>query len=257
MKFFSFLGLVLLSLALMGGNNYKNCIKGEGGTTVRDLDVSGFHGLGLSIPADVFVRPGAKFKVSVEGQSNIIDNIETEVSKGVWRIEFDKCVRGHDDIVIKITMPELSEIALSGSGDIEVQDGFEAVRDLELAISGSGSLKGNFEAQSTELSISGSGDAELGIITQSLDTAISGSGDLEVKGAAEELSVAIAGSGSVDGEELMTNRTDVSIAGSGDCHVGVHESLDVSIVGSGSVIYSGDPKIDRSILGSGSVRKGR
>ncbi len=249
------LGFFLFTAYTPNSWNGWNCIDGEGKVVTQELKVGGFDQIGLSIPADVKIVPGDGFQVRVNAQQNLIDNIETKVSDGAWDIKFAKCVRKSEPISIHIVMPEIYAVAISGSGDVFVEEGFPAVKSMDLAVSGSGSLNCSFEAKTTDVAISGSGDVSAKLITQSLDAAISGSGDLELEGAAEELSVSIAGSGDVNAFDLLTKNTEVSIAGSGDVEVSVDSALDASIVGSGSVYYKGSPEVDRSIMGSGSIRK--
>jgi hypothetical protein len=56
--------------------------------------------------------------------------------------------------------------------------------------------------------------------------------------------------------DLVTNKCDVRISGSGDVEINVTDELDASISGSGSVLYKGDPKkLNSHSAGSGKVRK--
>lgn len=190
-------------------------MKGEGPVVKKELDLNKFTSLGLAISADVYLRQGSSQKVVVEGQQNIIDNIETDVKNGSWNIEFDKKVKNHDKLVLYITMTTLENVAIAGSGDIEGENAFTNLGELNVSISGSGNI--------------------------------------ELEGDAKRTNVSIAGSGDVKMKDMRTGDCSVNIAGSGDCQIYASGKLDVSIVGSGDVYYGGQPKVSTSIIGSGDV----
>jgi len=209
-------------------------ISGEGKVVTKNLDLDKFTGFELSISANVKLSKGSRQEVKVVGQQNIIDNIETDVRNGYWNISFDKNVRRYNELTIYITVPTVDKVALSGSGDIESDDVFSGLSDLQL-------------------SISGSGDIEMGAESQNMNCSISGSGDMEVRGSTNTLSVSISGSGDVSAYDLKAGDVSVSIAGSGDCNVHSTQALTVSIVGSGDVRYKGSPNVKSKVVGSGDV----
>lgn len=209
-------------------------IRGEGPVVKKDLSISGFDQLGLAISADVFVNQGATTKVTVEGQANLIDNLVTEVKNGKWTIKFRDNVRSMDGMRIYVTMPNVSSLGISGSGDIVVENGLRT-GDLGLHISGSGSIK--------VPSLQGSG----------VEAHISGSGSVILSGQAQKLEIHISGSGDVDALGLNASACAVHVSGSGDCTVDVKEALDVHISGSGDVRYKGQPRLMSKVSGSGSV----
>ena len=43
-------------------------------------------------------------------KTNIIDEIELDVRNGIWKIEFNRCVRDIDQLRIFITMPTLTSL---------------------------------------------------------------------------------------------------------------------------------------------------
>ena len=139
-------------------------------------------------------------------------------------------------IEIFITVPEISALSVSGSGDI-FNDGEINSRIIDLEISGSGRMfLKELKAERVKAGISGSGDMEL-----------AGTGK------AVDLSVVISGSGNFKGLDFASDDVNVKIAGSGDAFVHAANSLKVRAAGSGDVKYKGNPSIDQSIVGSGKV----
>ncbi len=230
--------LVFFSLAVCSSaysqNWWKSGIVGEGPSVKKTLDLDAFHALSLTFSGDVYLKQGSSQKVEVEGQQNIIDNIETEVDNGYWKIKFDRPVRKHEKLKVYITVPKLTKAYVSGSGDIIGQSTFTGLEDLDLGISGSGNIKFGAEAKS--------------IVSK-----ISGSGDLDLSGAAETMEMRISGSGNISAYNLKTQSCSVYISGSGDCEISVEENLEVRVSGSGDVAYKGRPRINTKITGSGDL----
>ncbi|MCB9053425.1 MAG: DUF2807 domain-containing protein [Lewinellaceae bacterium] len=212
---------------------FGSCVNGSGPIVSRELAVAPFDGIELPISADVFIKQGSEQEVIVEGKDNIIDEIELDVRNGIWKIEFNRCVRDIDQLRIFITMPTLTSLHISGSGDVISENTF-VIEDLEIDIPGSGNV-------------------DLALDADDLDIEIPGSGRLILEGTADETKYRISGSGDVHAFNLQCRTADISIPGSGDVEVFVTEYLKVRISGSGDVFFKGDPDLEVSITGSGNV----
>lgn len=84
---------------------------------------------------------------------------------------------------------------------------------------------------------------------------ISGSGRMKAAGEVEVLDGKINGSGSLNLKELMVNRAEVRVSGSGDIAVNVDEVLDGRISGSGNIFQHGKAKPLVKVSGSGRVTR--
>lgn len=211
-----------------------DAIKGEGDTTERILQLDDFTGIILTTSADVFLTQGNTQSVRVSAQENIIDNLETEVNNGVWKIKGKKPMRSYKPVNIYITIPDLSLAKISGSGDIEGQSAFRTDNEVNLGISGSG-------------------DIELEIEAPAIDAGMSGSGDIELEGKTNTFSISISGSGDIDAADLVSEDCEVRVSGSGDVKVHATEQLNVRVSGSGDVYYRGNPRVNSRISGSGDL----
>ena len=203
-------------------------------------DTGAYDAIHISGPFEVTLTKGQEGSISFEGD-------EKELEKVTYKMKYNAL-----DIGLEKTRFWRSWNSIKGKIYVEIP-----VQDInELSISGSGSVKGSIpESADLKLAISGSGDLHIEANAESLDCSISGSGNIHATGAAEELKVSIAGSGSVLAEEIKAQDVKVRIAGSGDAKVHSTQSLDVSIAGSGDVSYKGNPtKISQDIAGSGKVR---
>ena len=211
----------------------SRCEDGFGSIVTEDLRLDEFSGIELRIDAQVFLSEGDELEVSVKGQQNIIDELETRVRNGVWEIEYDDCVRNSDVLRIFITAPNLNYIAVNGSGKIQSDDILE-VNDLE--------IKNN-----------GSGDIELSLQGDVVTARVRGSGKISLEGVASTLDLDIRGSGDAETFDLLVRDAQVEIDGSGDAQVHVSDFLEVMIDGSGDVYYKGEPDLKVTTRGSGKV----
>jgi hypothetical protein len=79
---------------------------------------------------------------------------------------------------------------------------------------------------------------------------------MRLSGTTDELYANVTGSGEFIGENLESNRTDVSCTGSGDAVVIANSDLNAKIHGSGNIEYQRSPsQKDIRIFGSGDVDK--
>lgn len=224
----------LISTSTFAQSWYNKGVEGKGPIVNKTLSINDFNSFSLTISGNVYFRQGSRQRVKVEGQQNIIDLISTEVSKDHWKIKFDENVSNIKDLKIYITIPDLTYVGLSGSGDVIGEGKFTNLGDVGLAVSGSGNLK-------------------VALAAKDVNSKISGSGNIKVEGSAVAHTIQISGSGNVKASDLTSETCEVRISGSGDVQVDVRNELDVRISGSGDVRYKGNPSVRSKISGSGEV----
>lgn len=233
--------IFMMTAAIMIGLAFPSCtkIKGDGPTITEQRSVSNFRTIRSAMSGDVYIRQDSFFKVEVRAQQNILEVLNTSVSGGELKIDFDynKRIGLHDKVEVYISCPNIEGISLSGSGNIKTLNKLLS-SDLDLTISGSGNISlSEINSNRLNAKISGSGDIDVlnGWATTTSST-ISGSGDLRLSG-------------------VSSDYANVKISGSGDVRLNVQEQLDVSISGSGDVYYRGNPRISQSISGSGKLHR--
>ena len=182
--------------------------------------------------------PSVKGKITLEGESNLLDYIITEVKDGNLIVKTENHINLSPswNKTVKITIPfkDINQVSLAGSGDLWNEDKITS-NNLKVALAGSGDVVLNIEASTVESSLAGSGD-------------------LTLKGKTNSLEARVAGSGDFHGFDLQSNNTDVSVAGSGDAQVVCNGSLKARVAGSGDIKYTGNPKTeDTKVAGSGSI----
>ncbi|MFK7932307.1 MAG: head GIN domain-containing protein [Saprospiraceae bacterium] len=208
--------------------------RGEGAIVERTIDLDRFDGFALTISGNVYVEKGSTQKVVVKGQENLIDLLNTDVNDGFWKIKFTESVSNMKKFDVYITVANLEEVYVSGSGDVY--------------------SKGTFSGNNMEVGVSGSGNIEMDVDAGALDVKVSGSGNIELAGNARAVEMRISGSGDIDAGRLKAKNCEAKVTGSGDIRIHASEELNASIVGSGDIYYDGDPKVRSRVTGSGDVR---
>jgi len=204
--------------------------------------VESFSSISLRIGANVHLEQGEKQNLELVAKSSTLEEIITEVKDGELIIRFpNKNIFWSSfkpgEITIYITIPEITGLVVSGSGDINAEDAIKT-KKLDLGLSGSGNIKlSDLSAEQVKSTVSGSGNIHLA-----------------GKTAAQDLSVAISGSGSVKALDYNADDVTVRISGSGNVGIQANKNLFVRVSGSGNVNYKGKPLVDSAISGSGKVK---
>jgi hypothetical protein len=224
-------------MLLIGSSLWLSCASDvmTGQTIKETRNLPAFNALNLTMSADVYLSQGDQQSVQVEADKGSMEYIETETNGNTLVV---KNRDGHwhnlGHIKIYITMPDITEIDLSGSGSVESQTPIKAA-GLKISLSGSGNVKlTSLQAPVLTANITGSGDIYL-------------SGDNDQAG----MEATITGSGSIKADELRVANATIHITGSGSARVNVMKELETDITGSGSVLYKGNPVINAHSTGSG------
>jgi hypothetical protein len=188
-----------------------------------------FTEISLRIPAKLYLEQGTTQKVVIDATTSDLEDIITEIKDRALVIRFPAKnylwkPSHHDNITIHITIPEITGLNLSGSGDII---GENAVSSLIM-----------------DLNVSGSGNIKLDDLNaERVKTNISGSGNIILRGnkPATEFNASIAGSGNIKAENFEAKEVKVTIAGSGNCSIKSNGNINVRIAGSGNLYYAGNP----------------
>lgn len=217
-------------------------LTGSGRLATESRALPPFEGVALSGSMDLVVRQGSAQAVEVQADDNLLPFLETEVSgsgadaKLQIRWKRGTSIRASRGARVSVTVPRLTSLAASGSGDMTVEP---------------------FETPSLAIRVAGSSDTRLQrLSTADLQISISGSGDVEGAGTATKLKIGISGSGDVKLRDMKSDDVVIGIAGSGDAQVHAEKSLEVRIAGSGDVTYTGNAAtVNAKVAGSGSVNK--
>jgi hypothetical protein len=202
--------------------------------------VSNFKGISSSGSFEILVTMGNRESLRIEGDEDVIKNIETVVENGILKIRNKNRSSwnwnsGRSEVTITISAKTLNNITLSGSGNITV--------------------KGPVKSNQLTTTVSGSGNIFLTADAEEYLGTISGSGKIKVDGKADKAEIRISGSGDFEGKDLKTSEAAVRISGSGNAYISADKSIDAAVSGSGNIRYRGNAQVSKSKSGSGSISK--
>lgn len=204
--------------------------------------VADFTGIASGGNFNVYVRLGTTESLRIEGDEELIKDIETEVVKGLLKIQYKTKKRYWDwnssnkkRINIYITAKTLTNLSVSGSGDMKVE--------------------GSIQVPDFKASVSGSGNMVVATESVNLQGSVSGSGNLNLSGTAQNTELVVSGSGNLSAGNFKAKTASVTVSGSGNVNLAVEKSLKAVLSGSGNIKYSGDPEVSKTQSGSGRISK--
>lgn len=216
-------------------------INGNGQEKKETREMSNFTSLFSQGPMDVKITYGNSNSIVIDADENLLPYIETTVENGKLFIKSRKNanLRSRSKIIVNVSMTKINSLQLSGSGNIDGDGSFTNDGKTNIAVSGSGNLELRFDT------------------FNDMDLAISGSGNIDLKGnATNTLTARVSGSGNIDCSNLSSKDVVAQISGSGNIKVDANNSIDAKISGSGNVYYKGEAqKITSKVAGSGKVLK--
>jgi len=121
----------------------NGCVSGDGNEETRTIELDNdVDEIVLQLEAELFVSQGTSQEITIEGDGNLIDLIESDsdVDGDEWEIKIDGC-SDTDGLKIFAKLKDLEKITIQGSGEVKMEeDLFEELEDLKLQIEGSGKM---------------------------------------------------------------------------------------------------------------------
>lgn len=216
-------------------------VKGNGDKVTIARSTGEYDAIAVSGWFNVDLVEGREGQLSLEGESNLLEYIVTEVKNGKLIIKTENNVNlkpsdWKNGIRITVPIESVSAISLSGSGDIVD--------------------KTTLKTDDLETTMSGSGDITLDVDAHTIDASMSGSGDITFSGTTTDFTATISGSGDIKAFDLEADNVKATVSGSADIKVTANKMLEARVSGSGDIRYRGNPeKVDTKTSGSGDISK--
>jgi hypothetical protein len=207
---------MVIVISLLSACENITGLQGSGTAKTETRNVSGFKEIkaGGAINLDISFKP--EYSVSVEADDNLLEHITTEVSGDTLVIGMKDHINSKNKINVKITMPELTELDISGAstGDIA---GFKG---------------------------------------EKLVVGLSGASKIKLDGDVREFNARVSGASSIDASNLKAENADVDASGASNITVNASGDLVAKASGASSVKYIGEPKsLKQNASGASSVKK--
>lgn len=190
-------------------------VKGSGVQASETRTVSGFQAIEADTAANIDVKVGGSYSLSIEGDDNLLKLITTKVEGDKLKIKSEKSFNPTKRIAIHITTPKLNDFSLDGAGNV--------------------SLKG----------------LDSGRLHLSLD----GAGNIDAQGKVSDLRVQLDGAGNARMFDLRAENVDATLSGAGNLDLYASKSLKARVDGVGNIHYKGNPATKSThVDGVGSIR---
>jgi len=145
---------------------------------------------------DVEVRQGSPASIEIVAEPGWAGRIDVEVSGDELRLSRKRDVDSARGILVKVVVPSVRALSLSGSGKLGWNG---VVAAMDVAVSGSGDARLAGKADRLKVAVAGSGDVDAkDFPVKDATVSIAGSGDVAVRLSGGTLTAQIAGSGDVN-----------------------------------------------------------
>jgi Putative auto-transporter adhesin, head GIN domain/Domain of unknown function (DUF5668) len=211
--------------------------RGSGKVITETRDVSDFHSIEVSYPAQVLVKQGSKESLEIEAEDNLLPGLQTQVRNNTLEIFYKtkdgKHVNPTKTVKITIVVKDLTSVDFTSAGELAID---------------------NLKTNALDISLSGAGNLKLSkILVKALGVSLSGAGSMSASGTADDLNLSISGFGDFKGADLHNKDAHVDISGAGSATTWVDHNLDAQISGAGSISYYGSASVTKQISGVGGV----
>lgn len=209
--------LFLVVLAGLGLScNKLTGIQGSGTAKSETRALTGFKEIkaGGAVNLDISFKP--EYSVSIEADDNLLEHITTEVNGDTLVIGMKDNINSKNKINVRITMPELTDLDISGAST------------------------GNVAAVKGEKLVVG----------------LSGASKLKIDGEVRQFNARAGGASNIDAANLKVENADVDSSGASGITVNASGDLKAGASGASSVTYIGDPRsLKQNSSGASSVKK--
>ena len=208
--------VLLLAFAVTGCHHrMRNEVTGSGKRVVQKRDIAAFTSLSTEGAFSVEVTCQKEPSLEIEGDDNVLEFVTAEIGNGVLRIRNRKNYSVDEPVKLKITVPNLEGLSVSGAGTFEIK----------------GMNNEKFEIDSE------------------------GAPSITVSGTTRMVDIDTSGAAKIDTQKLRAARAVVESNGVSKVDIDVSERLDVTVSGPSSVTYRGDPVVNKTINGPGKVER--
>lgn len=254
----TFLSIIAVLLCIFSANAQ---------TEKRNYSAKNFTGISASHIFSIEITKGNKYNVSIEAPASVFELIKIRQSGDKvdfsLKNELPRSLRDiTESITVRITMPYLTEIELSGASKLSGNGVFSSKgKEIEIELSGASRIKDLcVEAPKVSIDASGASRAELFADTKEMEAEASGASKILVTGNVARMKAEISGASALDAKNINCNYMDLEADGASKAIVCVQETLKVDLSGAAKCEYIGPEDVNLridSISGASTLRRVR
>lgn len=214
--------------------NYKGTFAEE----TKKYDFTDFTGVSVGWGMNLKIEQSDTYSIEVKTSSENLKYLKVEKYGRILKFYIDKhSWHKRGNIYVSITMPELTELNLSGGSDGKIKMDVSG-KPFSADLSGGSEIHGNLKCADIDLELSGGSEVTLN--GKGDDLKMEGSGGSEFK--MKDFSVA---------------NVDADLSGGSEVAITMHGKLNVDASGGSEVTFYGKAEYGRSSLSGGSeIRQG-
>lgn len=220
----AFFAFVLTASLLLNGCNIKNSdggndsgnIKGSGNMKSETRNVSGFKKINAGSAVILEISVQRDFSIVVEGDENLLQYVLTEAKDETLNITTKGKISLTNKVKVKISMPELVDLEVSGASEASVSD----------------------------------------VKTESVKLDANGASKIKISGEVKNLKAKANGASVIDAENLKSENAEIETNGTSTATVALTKELNAEANGASEITYVGEPKtIKQNASGASSIKK--
>lgn len=239
---------ILSSVIITTGCVRVNMAEKNGPITTRSYDYAGFTGVEVGSALRVEITPSSTYSIAITAGENVLDHVNVSLDGKVLKIYMDgwsvNWWFGKGIPKIKITMPVLEELLLSGASNGTVT-GFKSDDAFTLKLSGASKLDMEMETGYFTATISGASNLKGQLTSTGSDISLSGASDINITGSGGDIKLHASGASSVALRYFKVDNADVDFSGASNGSLDVGGRLDVKLSGASDFKYTGNPTMGR------------
>jgi hypothetical protein len=190
-------------------------IEGSGVLKNEKRNVADFSNVDVSGAINVEIVSQQGFSVDVEADDNLLNYVKTEVKGDTLKVYTKNWLSPKNKITVKISMPEISELEVSGASNVNLS----AVKN------------------------------------ENLNLNLSGASKVSVEGETQNFSIDTSGASKINAENLKAENVNIDSSGASKIDIFVTNELKVDASGASKITYAGEPKnIEKDTSGASSVK---
>jgi len=203
------------------------------GGKAKNYDYKDFQKVSVGYGMNVDISQSSSYSIEVKADEKDFEYLKVEKDGDELKFYIDKRnYHKEDEINIKITMPALTAVNLSGGSKGKLNMDVSS-KNFDCALSGGSILKGSLKCSDMEIDLSGG--SQLTLNGKGSDSEINGSG------------------GSIFNlKEFAVNNSDISLSGGSQIKINMNGTLNASQSGGSQITYYGDAKIESTSFSGGS-----
>lgn len=227
-----------LVLLISQGIKAQDNIVGNGQIVKQQRNVGSFSKLTVRVGMRVRITTGDATKADLEGESNILEHVVTDVKSGELTVMLaqNKSFKQTKTVTVTIHVSNLNQILVSTGCNVQ----------SELPI----------QSESLTATVETGSRLTAPIATKKLRLTVKEGSQADIQGKATEADIHLSGAGKLQADKLTIAQATIQLDGASRADIHVTETLSASADGVSTINYSGNPTVkSQEATGLSKIRK--